>query len=139
MDDIPATTFDSILQSTGISSHAYTPDSASLTLNQWPTLGSLIDSGKNVVVFMNYKADFASVPYIIDEFSNMWEDAYDVTSVGWECAVNRSSGNSGQMMFMVNHFLDDVSEDSIGIMGLDADDRLTTSRDSSCSCPRRTR
>lgn len=108
-ENYAATAIDAVLQSTGLSSHAYTPDSASLTINQWPTLGSMIDAGKNVVVFMNYNADFSSVPYIIDEFTNMWEDAYDVTSAGWECAVNRSSGTSGQMMFMVNHFLDDVS------------------------------
>ena len=115
MDNLPPTSFDSILQSTGLSSNAYAPSAASLTLNQWPTLGSLIDSGKNVVIFMNYGADFDSVPYIIDEFSNMWEDAYDVTSTGWECAVNRSSGTNGQMMFMVNHYLDDVSGASPGI------------------------
>lgn len=29
-------------------------------------LGSLIDSGKRLVVFLSTKADFTSVPYLID-------------------------------------------------------------------------
>lgn len=36
----------------------------------------MIDAGTTVVVFMDNSADFASVPYLIDEFSNMWEDPY---------------------------------------------------------------
>ena len=54
----------------------YKPPSASLSITQWPTLGVLIDAGTTVMVFMDFDADFASVPTIMDEFSNVWEDAY---------------------------------------------------------------
>ena len=32
----------------------------------------------------------------------------DVTASTWDCAVNRSTGNSGSSMMLVNHFLDSV-------------------------------
>lgn len=108
-DNLPPSQFASSFDASGLSAHTYSPSAASLSISEWPTLGSLVDSGKTVVVFMDYNADFSSVPYIIDEFSNMWQDAYDVTETGWECAVNRSSGNSGSSMMMINHFLDTVS------------------------------
>lgn len=106
MDNLPATSFSAAFETAGLSDYAYTPSSSATSLSDWPTLGTLVDTGKTVVVFMNYNADFSTAPYIIDEFSNMWEDAYDVTETGWACAVNRSSGNSGSMMMLVNHFLD---------------------------------
>jgi hypothetical protein len=109
IDTLPPTTFASAFESSGLSSSAYSPSASALSISEWPTLGELVDSGKNVIVFMDYNADFTTVPYIMDEFTNIWEDAYDVTTTGWECAVNRSSGSSGSMMMLVNHFLDTVS------------------------------
>lgn len=108
IDNLPATSFASAFESAGLSQYAYTPSASATSLSDWPTLGTLVDSGKTVVVFMNYNADFTAAPYIIDQFSNIWEDAYDVTETGWECAVNRSSGNAGSMMMLVNHFLDET-------------------------------
>jgi hypothetical protein len=104
-DSLPPSTYDAIFQSSGLASRTYAPSAASLTVSQWPTIGSLIDSGKTVMVYMDYNADFSSVPYIMDEFSNVWQDAYDATTTEWGCAVNRSDGSAGSMMFMVNHFL----------------------------------
>ena len=80
-DDLPPTSFTSAFQSSGIQSHVYSPPSASTQLSAWPTLGTLIDAGTTVVVFMDFEADFSSVPWIIDEFSNMFEDAYGEFSV----------------------------------------------------------
>jgi len=39
-------------------------------------MGSLIDGGKRVLAFMDNQADFSQVPWLIDEFGNMFEDAY---------------------------------------------------------------
>jgi len=106
IDDLPATSFKSAFTSSGLSSHIYTPSSAATSLYSWPTLGSLIDASTTVVVFMDEMADFTSVPYLIDEFSNMWEDAYDVTDTTFGCAVNRSTGSPASTLMLVNHFLD---------------------------------
>lgn len=45
---------------------SYTPESAALPASGWPTLGSLIDSGKPLVTFLSTTADFTAVPYLID-------------------------------------------------------------------------
>lgn len=63
----------------------YSPTAGSLTINEWPTLGSLIDSGKRVLAFMDNQADFSQVPYLIDEFSNMFEDSYGMSSKSEIC------------------------------------------------------
>ncbi len=76
IDDLPPTAFTSAFTSSGLLNKTYTPSSATTSLYSWPTLGTLIDAGTTVVVFMDAEADFTSVPYIIDEFSNVFEDAY---------------------------------------------------------------
>ena len=76
IDDLPPTSFTSAFTSAGLNNHTYSPPSGAIPLTSWPTLGTLIDAGTTLVVFMDEEADFSSVPFIIDEFSNMWEDAY---------------------------------------------------------------
>ena len=75
-DNLPATSFASAFTSAGLDQYAYSPTAATLTLNEWPTMGSLIDGGKRVLAFMDNQADFSQVPWLIDEFGNMFEDAY---------------------------------------------------------------
>jgi hypothetical protein len=76
VENLPATSYTSAFQSSGLTQYTYSPPSSALALSDWPTLGSLIDQGKNVVVFMDYEANYQEVPYLIDEFSNVFEDAY---------------------------------------------------------------
>jgi hypothetical protein len=88
----------------------------------------MIDSGKRLVTFMDAGADFTAVPYIIDggfyclrhflsdsslmglmlEFTNVWETAFDVTDTTFNCAVNRSKGDTATELYLINHFLDKV-------------------------------
>lgn len=65
-NDLPPTSFASVYKSVGLDALSYAPSSASLASTAWPTLGEMIDQGKRVVTFMDFKADFATVPYIID-------------------------------------------------------------------------
>jgi hypothetical protein len=76
IDNLPATSFAGAFGSAGLEQYMYSPTAGSLTINEWPTMGSLIDSGKRVLAFMDNQADFTQVPYLIDEFSNMFEDSY---------------------------------------------------------------
>jgi len=57
---------------------------------------------------MDTGADFASVPYIIDEFTNMWETAFDVTDTTFDCNVNRTNGDPSTQLATINHFLDQI-------------------------------
>jgi|SRR6267154_577403 len=65
-NNLPPTNYDTVFKSVGLDTVSYSPPSASLPESGWPTLGTLIDSGKRLITFMDYNADFTSVPYIID-------------------------------------------------------------------------
>ncbi|KAK7463885.1 hypothetical protein VKT23_005820 [Stygiomarasmius scandens] len=107
IDNLAATEYDTVFKSVGLDSISYSPSSASLTADSWPTLGSMIDDGKRLVTFLDNTADFTTVPYLIDEFTNMWETAFDVTT-SFDCEVNRSKTDTSTSMYLINHFLDRV-------------------------------
>ena len=79
-------------------------------LSSWPTLGSMISTGKRVVIFMDYYSNQSAVPYILDEFSFMWETPFDQTDSNFPCVVDRPPGLKGQIpkgrLSVINHFLD---------------------------------
>jgi hypothetical protein len=106
-DDFPPTAYDTVFVGAGLDTMSYAPPSASIPASQRPTLGSLIDSGKRLITFMDASADFNSVPYIIAEFTNIWESPYDVTTT-FDCSVNRTQGTSSTQMYLINHFLDSL-------------------------------
>lgn len=68
-DNLSPTLFDAAFKAASIDTLAYSPTSAALPASGWPTLGSLIDSEKRLVVFLSTTADFATVPYLIDGLS----------------------------------------------------------------------
>jgi hypothetical protein len=108
-DGLPASQFAQAFASVGLSDKMYAPSTGTLTRYQWPTLSSLIDSGKTVVGFLTSQADSSTVPYLIDEFSNMWETPYDQSSVPFNCSIDRiGSGVSDptSIMYLSNQFRD---------------------------------
>lgn len=111
------TVWASAYQSTGLLEYVYTPPASSqgiLQLNDWPTLGSLIANNSRVISFLDSDADYTSVPWLLDEFSNVWETSYDELDVsGFECTLNRpystqsqSAIPASQKLYLINHFLD---------------------------------
>lgn len=64
-DNLPVAQYDQIFKTVGLDVVSFTPQSVPLPAGSWPTLGSMIDSGKRLVTFMDNQAD-GSVPYIID-------------------------------------------------------------------------
>jgi hypothetical protein len=127
-DGFSATDYDTVFKAVGLDALSYAPTSAVTTNTAWPSLGSMIDSGKRLVTFMDHHADFTAVPYIIDggfyclhlllsdsspmdvmlEFTNVWETAYDVTDTTFNCSVDRSTGDTTTELYLINHFLDEV-------------------------------
>jgi len=105
-DNILPSAYASVFSSVGLDTMAYAPSNGTLTASAWPTLGTLINSGKRLVVFLTTQADFETVPYLIDEFTNIWETAYDVTTTTFDCNVNRTNGDPSTQMYLINHFLD---------------------------------
>jgi hypothetical protein len=62
-----------------------------------------------VVVFMDYSADQTKVPYILDEFSQLWETPFSPTDPTFPCNQQRppdlSDVDAKKRMYMANHNL----------------------------------
>jgi len=108
IDNLPSTSYDPIFRSAGLDTLSFAPTSSPIAAANWPTLGSMIDSGKRLVTFLDNGADLTAVPYLLDEFTNIWETAFDVTDTTFDCNVNRTKGDTTTQMYLINHFLDTI-------------------------------
>ncbi len=124
IDNQPASSFASAFTSAGLDTTAYIPPTPVLTASQWPTLEKMIDSGRRLVVFMDNGATDPAYPYLLPEFGNIWETAFDVTDPSFSCAVNRSQGDVAQQMYLINHFLDSNQQILGGMSLVPAKDKL---------------
>ncbi|RDW88421.1 hypothetical protein BP6252_00453 [Coleophoma cylindrospora] len=117
-DYVDVSIFGAAFETAGLTDLVFTP-TGTLAMDAWPTLGELISNGTRLVVFLDYDADVATVPYILPEFDYFFETAYDVTAQSdfTSCALNRPSGSDGTgLMMIVNHFLD------VSVLGVDIPD-----------------
>ena len=80
-----------------------------MDISSWPTLSDMILTGKRAVIFMDYNANQTEVPYILDEFSQMWETPFSPTNQSFPCTQQRPPNLSRQAaenrMYMANHNL----------------------------------
>lgn len=60
-----------VYAASGIEQYAYNPPVKSIHRDQWPSLRTIIASGKRLIVFMDYGEDTNEVPYILSEFDNV--------------------------------------------------------------------
>lgn len=100
IDNQSAASFAAIYEAAGLVTVAFVPTSQPLTYTAWPTLGSMIDSGKRLVTFLDNSADPATIPYLLDEFTQIWETPFDVTTNDWPCTVNRTRGDPTTQMYL---------------------------------------
>jgi len=91
--------------SSGIAELAFVPTHSPVDAKDWPTLQSLIKSGKRVIVFMDKGTNSATVPYILSEFEHIWETPYSVMDPTFPCKLDRIAGNAEQHMHLINHSL----------------------------------
>ena len=116
-DNAPASALDSEFKAANITSYAYTPPSTTTAIKTWPTLGDMIINNTRLVTFV---ADLppssnTAAPYLLDEFTFVFENNYDVTSLSnFTCTPDRPPavrGNtqmavSSSRLPLMNHFLD---------------------------------
>jgi hypothetical protein len=106
---VTASTFDATVVASGLRDYIYQPPKTAMTLEDWPTLGELIISGKRVVTFIDYNFDTVAVPYMLWEFYNIWETPYSPTNINFPCTLGRPEGISDKkrdgMMYIANHNL----------------------------------
>ena len=105
----PVTDFVAPLESSGLSKFAYVPPKVPMNGTDWPALKDMILFSKRVVIFMDYNADQNKVPYILDQFSQVWETPFSPTDRNFPCTVQRppdlSDEDAGRRMYMANHNL----------------------------------
>lgn len=97
---IPVSQWAQSYTAVGLDALSYTPASVPVAYSAWPTLQELISSGKRVVNFMDYGADYSAVPYILDHFAHFWENPYDQTDDSFPCTIDRGSAETP--MYMIN-------------------------------------
>ncbi|KAL1612443.1 hypothetical protein SLS60_000670 [Paraconiothyrium brasiliense] len=107
------------IEASGLKQYIYQPPKTAMTLDDWPTLGELIISGKRVITFIDYNFDTSAVPYLLWEFYNIWETPFSPTNEDFTCEIQRPDGlaenGSREMMYMANHNLNV----QVSIAGLD--------------------
>jgi hypothetical protein len=97
------------IEDSGITQFVYTPGVIPMANNDWPTLGQLILSGQRVIMFMDYMANQTAYPWLLDQFSQMWETPFDPVNTAFPCTVQRppelSPEDAKRRLYMMNHNL----------------------------------
>ena len=108
-DNLDVTDYVAPIRNSGLEKWAYVPTHVPMSLKDWPTLGSMIISGFRAVIFMDYMANQTKVPYILDEFSQLWETPFSPTDEAFPCSVQRPPVLEGaaamDRLYMANHNL----------------------------------
>lgn len=98
------------IQNSGLAEYAYVPEYAPQHKDQWPTLGEMILKDQRAVVFMDYNANQTAVPYILDEFTHIWETPFSPQEAAFPCTIQRPPGLDAttarkDYMYLANHNL----------------------------------
>lgn len=108
-DVLDAQRFVEPVQNSGLLKYAYTPPKSPMALDDWPTLGEMILRQQRVVFMLDYEANQAEVPWLMDEFAQMWETPFSPTERSFPCTVQRPPDQpddvSRDRMYMANHNL----------------------------------
>ncbi|KAI4117576.1 MAG: hypothetical protein LQ345_002230 [Seirophora villosa] len=108
-DLVNVNNYAALLQSSRLARYAYIPSEVPMGIDAWPTLSEMILTQKRVVIFMDYNANQTAVPYILDEFSYVWETPFSPTNRSFPCTQQRppglSTGDAQRRMYLVNHNL----------------------------------
>lgn len=104
-DNFGPSAFGDVFSAVGLDTLSFKPATSIVEAANWPTLGSMIDSNTRLVTFLDNGADITVVPYLLDEFTNIWESPFDVTTT-FDCSINRTKGDTSTQMYLINHFLD---------------------------------
>jgi hypothetical protein len=108
-DYVPASTFVSPIDESGLSQYVYTPPKILMAPSDWPTLSTMILAGTRVVLFLDYDANQAEIPWLMDEFSHIWETLFDPADRTFPCTVQRPPGltnaDASSRMYVMNHNL----------------------------------
>lgn len=95
--------------------YAYTPPLTTAPITTWPTLQNLIDKSTRLITFVSSLDPAANnvAPYLLDEFTFVFENPFEVTSLsGFSCIPDRPASVKGSAsaavksarLPLMNHF-----------------------------------
>jgi hypothetical protein len=120
-DVLSPSNFTGPVAESGLLQYAYIPETVPMGLDGWPTLAEMILSNKRVVFMLDYEADQATIPWLLDEFSYTWETPFSPTDRDFPCTVDRPPSQnrniSAQRLSLANHNLNiDVAFAGLSIL-----------------------
>ena len=113
--------FSAPIKNSGLIDYVYEPSKIPMSLDDWPTLSDMILRGKRAVVFMDYETDQTEYPYILDEFTQMWETPFSPINRSFPCTHQRppslTDAQARNRMYMANHNLNlEIEFDSLDVL-----------------------
>ena len=116
-DDASAEDLNAEFEAANITSYGYKPPSTTTALVTWPTLEEMISNNTRLVTFIAdlHPSTHTVAPYLLDEFTFVFENPYNVTSFSdFSCVADRppevfeqtATAISSGRLPLVNHFLD---------------------------------
>jgi hypothetical protein len=105
----------------GLIDFVYIPPTMPMPLESWPTLGEMILLNQRAVIMLDYEANQQEIPWLLDEFSQMWETPFSPTDRDFPCTAQRPPDRPRRIredrMYMANHNLNvDVSLAGISLL-----------------------
>ncbi|KAJ9602363.1 hypothetical protein H2200_013218 [Cladophialophora chaetospira] len=108
-DVINPMNFTAPVTNSGLIDFVYTPPTQPMPLESWPTLAEMIFRNTRAVVMLDYEANQTAIPWLLDEFSQMWETPFSPTDRDFPCTPQRPPDQERPVrqnrMFMANHNL----------------------------------
>ncbi|CAI7584078.1 unnamed protein product [Penicillium glandicola] len=108
-DYVSPENFTTPIYNSGLQDLIYTPTKIPMALDDWPTLSQMILKQKRAVFFMDYQANQTALPWLMDEFSQVWETPFSPTDINFPCTEQRPPGlaeaSAKKRMYMANHNL----------------------------------
>jgi hypothetical protein len=109
--------------SSGLIDYVYTPPKIPMAVDDWPTLQEMIFSNTRAVMMLDYEADQQEIPWLLDEFGQMFETPFSPTDRDFPCTADRPPEDwpgalpRENRMYMANHNLNvDISFGGISLL-----------------------
>lgn len=122
-DIIPPDRYVAPVISSGLIRYVYTPPTIPMGVEDWPTLQEMIFSNTRAVVMLDYEAKQQEIPWLLDEFGQMFETPFSPTNRDFPCTADRPPEDwAGALprehrMYMANHNLNvDISFGGINLL-----------------------
>jgi hypothetical protein len=97
--------------SSGLIDYIYTPPNIPMGIDDWPTLQEMIFANTRAVVMLDYEAKQQEIPWLLDQFGQMFETPFSPTDREFPCVADRPPADwAGALprenrMYMANHNL----------------------------------